>query len=131
MAKGTLPSDIRASIMQAMVSCILLAMGSASSQAVNFRGRVLERANLQPVPGATVRWEGTALSAVTGADGRFQIQGQGTPVREGRSHPEAGPRLAGDGFFLEVPTPRAGTGWDVGLECFRLTGVTLFSQVWR
>lgn len=50
----------------------LLAL-AAEAQTLNYRGRVLDRAALQPVPGATVQAGG--LTAQTDALGRFTLQG--------------------------------------------------------
>lgn len=47
----------------------------AQSRQVQLRGRVLEKANLAPVPGATVKLVGTALTAVTDAKGEFVLSG--------------------------------------------------------
>ena len=43
------------------------------SQTISLRGRVLEKASLFPVPGATVKLAGTNHAALTDSNGRFTI----------------------------------------------------------
>lgn len=76
---------------------LFLALGAAG-QTLNLRGRVLEKARMQPVAGATVKINGGTLSAVTGADGRFVLQGSGTGISTIGTFPRFALR---DGFLVE------------------------------
>lgn len=63
-------------MMRALILFFLVAAASpAQTRTVNLRGRVLERANLAPVPGATVKLTGTSLSATTDAKGLYVLTG--------------------------------------------------------
>ena len=48
---------------------------SAMAQSLYLKGRVLDKANMKGVPGATVKVIGASNSAVTDTAGRFQLQG--------------------------------------------------------
>ena len=77
------------------------AMATVSAQTLNLRGRVLEKAGMQPVPGATVKLTGSNVSVVTGADGRFTITGS---TNLNASHPlyqTSAPYLRGGELFVE------------------------------
>ncbi len=51
------------------------------AQAIQITGRVLERAAMDPVPGATVYWKGTNLHTTTDSLGQYTLSG--TPVSLG------------------------------------------------
>jgi hypothetical protein len=72
--------------------------GAAGAQAILIQGRVLERANLEPVPGASIRIPGrTGLAAITDGKGLFTLSAPTSAVREPRTRD-----VAGKG---EPPTP--------------------------
>lgn len=50
------------------------------AQEANLTGRVLEKANLDPVAGASVRLLGSNLASVTNAEGRFLLKGVPTGI---------------------------------------------------
>ncbi len=54
---------------------MLLFCGAACAQTLDIQGRVLEKANMQPVASATVKLTGGSLTIQTGADGRFELKG--------------------------------------------------------
>lgn len=61
-----------------------LSVTLAQGQAIRLTGRVLDQANLKPVPGALVRLSTRADAAdTTGPDGRFSIIRSGTGLRAG------------------------------------------------
>lgn len=72
---------------------VLLAFAAAAeAQGVRIRGRVLERANLEPVPGARVTLAGLpGPEAVTGADGAFSLIAAPSAVRKSPPRISAGP----------------------------------------
>ena len=55
---------------------LLLCLGAAaySQSAVRLRGRIVDAANGQPLPGANVQVIGTGAGAASGASGRFEIE---------------------------------------------------------
>lgn len=75
---------------------------AAHGQDVDLRGRVLEKARLQPVAGALVKIAGGTLSTLTGPDGRFRLQG--TPTATG------GGKASGPAFLLSGGRLRAAGG---------------------
>jgi hypothetical protein len=79
--------------MAAFVSLAVFAAGSGA-QTVQVTGRVLEKVNLDPVPGALVKWSGSNLSTTTDSLGRFTLSGS--------------PSAVNGSFRLETPTLREG-----------------------
>ena len=53
--------------MRAIILSALAAAAVAFGQTYNLKGRVLEKAGMKPVPGATVKLAGGSLTAVTDA----------------------------------------------------------------
>lgn len=72
----------------------------AQDRHVRLRGRVLEKANLAPVPGAMVDFLGTGLKAVTNSQGEFELSGS-TAARSSPGRPLASPRF--QGCYLVFP----------------------------
>ena len=54
---------------------ILLGAGAAAAQTLNLKGRVLDKATMLGVAGATVKVTGTAKTTTTDSEGRFTITG--------------------------------------------------------
>ena len=58
-----------------MFSIPLAAFAFGTAQTVQITGRIIERAAMDPVPGATVRLKGYNLTATTDSAGRFTLSG--------------------------------------------------------
>lgn len=66
------------------ILALALSALAVHAQTVDLKGRVLEKAGNQPVPGALVKVAGSALSALTDSAGRFALKGTVTALRDGR-----------------------------------------------
>lgn len=97
-----------------------LALGAAG-QTVELRGRVLEQAGNQPVPGATVKVAGSALSARTDSAGRFLLTGALTALRDGRRSWVAAPYFQDGELRVQSPEP----GREAKVEIFGMGGESL------
>ncbi|MDQ3003403.1 MAG: DUF1080 domain-containing protein [Fibrobacterota bacterium] len=64
---------------------------NVSAQNVNLKGRVLDKVNMEPVAGASVKVSSSGLAAVTGADGRFVLKGDVTGLRHGSLYKPGSP----------------------------------------
>ncbi|MDB5106647.1 MAG: hypothetical protein JWP91_4336 [Fibrobacteres bacterium] len=84
-----------------LLSCLAAAATALNAQTINLKGRVLDKANMEPVAGASVKVAGSGLAAVTGADGRFALKGDPTGLRPS-------PRM---GFLPAAPFLRDGDLW--------------------
>ena len=56
-------------------AALLISTVGIPAQNIQITGRVLERAAMDPVPGATVKWNGGNPQTVTDAQGRFTLSG--------------------------------------------------------
>ncbi len=81
----------------------LLVSGFASAQTVTITGRILERAAMDPVPGATVRLKGYNLTATTDTAGRFTISGVPTALRP-QTVQWSGPLMDREGLHFRTLT---------------------------
>ncbi len=80
---------------------LLLACASVMAQTMNLKGRVLDKANMQGVPGATVNVVGSAFTATTDTAGRFVITGASPAL--GRVRAESGePYFQGGALWVEA-----------------------------
>ncbi|MDB5104885.1 MAG: hypothetical protein JWP91_2574 [Fibrobacteres bacterium] len=86
----------------ACLSASILACAGADAQIVALKGRVLERADMQPVGGATVKLDGSGLTAKTGSDGRFEVKGDFTGVRDPRAAAAGEPYLLNGFLFVNA-----------------------------
>jgi hypothetical protein len=86
-----------------ILCCAALSMigaKSATAQTLNLKGRVLDKANMKGVPGATVKVVGASASATTDSEGRFTLTG--SLDVHGRFTRIAGePRIQGGQLFVE------------------------------
>ena len=107
------------------LACVLVLVLSLPlhAQAVDLKGRVLEKANMQPVAGASVKIPGTALTAISGTDGRFAIKGSTSGLRFHRSTTGEAPYLQGADLFFTALVK----GQSVRVELCGLSGQILHS----
>jgi hypothetical protein len=99
----------------------------AGAQAVDLKGRVLEKAGNGPVPGALVKVAGSSLSARTDSAGRFVLQGELAAVKDGGKARMAAPRFQEGRLRVQSPEP----GREARVEIFGVGGESLgtFRQV--
>jgi hypothetical protein len=101
----------------------------AQAQTVDLKGRVLDKANNKPIPGATVKVANSTLSVTTDTAGRFVLKGNPTDIiRGGRGSVSGRVWLAAPRFkdgFLHVEA--AQRGQEAHVELFGLGGETLSS----
>ena len=102
------------------ISLVFLLAFEAFGQTVNYRGRVLEKAGMLPVPGALIK--AGNLTALSGADGRFVLSGNVSGIIPKRT--EMTPFLKG-GNLLEVEAVRKG---QPRLEWYAASGKLLASR---
>lgn len=100
MRKTYLPACAPALAFLALVAG--LAVPVPAQRVVHLEGRILDKANGDGVPGASIRIAGTTTGAVSDSAGRFLIAGAvGVKSPPGPSHP---PRFAGGALWLEAGT---------------------------
>ncbi len=98
-------------------------LGNAAAQ-INLKGRVLEKANLEPVPNALVAIEGGPQSVRTDAKGEFTLTGNSSALPGGDHGAFAAPNIRGG--YLEWPS--RWNGLPVRLEVFNARGARLASR---
>lgn len=98
---------------------------AAAAQTVNLKGRVLDKADMSGIAGATVKVQGSSLSAVTDSAGRFTLSGSvgmhGPRAAAGRE-----PWFKDGSLFVEA----AETG-EARIELFSASGESLSSVARR
>ena len=111
--------------MKARTSLILaLAAGlTAGAQTLDLKGRVLDKADNRPVPGALVKVVNSLLSATTDSAGRFSLEGDVAALREGGKTRVAAPHFR-DGY-LHIQAPESDR--IAAIEIFNLAGESLGS----
>lgn len=106
---------------------VMFVCGAAYAQAVDIKGRVLERANMQPVEGATVKLTGGSLTAQTGADGKFELKGSVTSLHALPGSAAGAPYLQNGDLFVNA----AAGAQPVRVELCGLSGQTLSVSEFR
>ena len=110
------------------VAVILLgAVLSLQAQSFDLKGRVLEKANLQPVIGAAIKIPGSSLTAISGADGRFTIKGTAAGLRFGSVITNEAPYLQGADLYFNALT----NGQSIRVELCGLSGKSLHTVDYR
>jgi hypothetical protein len=107
--------------MRAIILSALAAAAVAFGQTYNLKGRVLEKAGMKPVPGATVKLAGGSLTAVTDAEGRFTLQGATSSLPGGLRGDMAAPYARGGALFVSA----LAAGQPIRVEVFGLAGARL------
>jgi hypothetical protein len=100
----------------------ILAVGPAMAQ-INLKGRVLEKANLEPVPNALVAIEGSPQSTRTNANGEFTLSGASALRPAGRS---SSPDWSRNGRFMDLPSHWASL--PVAIEVFNSRGARIAAR---
>jgi hypothetical protein len=95
---------------------------AASAQAVNLKGRVLDKATLSGVPGATVKVAGSNLAVTTDSAGRFTLSGS-VALGAGRQAARE-PRFKDGALLLD-----AASAGEARIELFGAQGESLSSAV--
>ena len=112
---SSIPSDTEESMNlpspQYLLLCLLhlLAVPPVLAQTLNLKGRVLDRANLQGVPGALVKVAGATTATLTDSAGRFTLTG-GVGVRPGELRPGSAGKSASPSCPAETCTWRPPEG---------------------
>ena len=75
---------------------------NVSAQILSLKGRVLDKVNMEPVAGASIKVSGSYLSAVTGADGRFVLKGDVTGLRPGSLYTPGSPYFRDGNLHFEA-----------------------------
>jgi hypothetical protein len=101
-----MPSPFLRSVAPALALLALLAPPGAADQVVHLQGRLLDKANGDGVPGASVLIAGSSTGAVSDSAGRFRIDGMVPvrPVPAGHTRP---PRFADGALWMEASAPAA------------------------
>ena len=87
-----------------VIPVLTLIFTLGNSQTVQLTGRVLERAAMDPVPGALVRLKGYNLSATTDSAGRFTISGNPVSLQP-RAVEWKGPLMDREGLHFNALIP--------------------------
>ncbi|MDB5050020.1 MAG: hypothetical protein JWO30_3091 [Fibrobacteres bacterium] len=90
---------------------------AAMDQTYNLKGRVLDKAGMKPVAGATVQVSGASLKATTDSQGRFTLEGA-TGIGGVRGAFMAAPYFQGGILYVQAVK----TGQRAGVELFGLAG---------
>ncbi|HKP97541.1 MAG TPA: family 16 glycoside hydrolase [Fibrobacteria bacterium] len=93
---------------------------SVTAQSLSLKGRVLDKANMKGVPGATVKVVGSADTAVTDTAGRFTLPGT-TDISGRFIRSSAEPYFRGGSLFVEA----VASGQSAHIEIFGATGSML------
>lgn len=101
----------------------LAATWAVQAQTVDIKGRVLDKANNKPIPGAAVKVLNSSLTATTDTAGRFNIKGNVTALRDGGQAWMAAPYFRDGAWHVQAPED----GRVATLEVFSITGESLAS----
>lgn len=113
---------IRSFVLSGIASGLLAAL-SVQAQTVDLKGRVLDKANGKPIPGAMVKVANSTLSVTTDTAGRFILKGNPTDILRGGRVWLAAPRFRNGHLHVEA----ALRGQEAHVELFGLGGETLSS----
>ncbi|MEO7426003.1 MAG: family 16 glycoside hydrolase [Fibrobacteria bacterium] len=105
-------------------AALLLCVGGSLAQSFDLRGRVLDPANGQGVPGALVKVAGSSITALTDSAGRFTVADAGAGLGAVRRAP-AEPYFHAGALFIEAIEP----GQSAGLQIFGAGGERIASTL--
>ncbi|GEM_PF-1855003 len=107
------------------VAVICCAGASAMAQTLNLKGRVLDKVNMQGVPGAVVKVVGSTAMATTDSAGRFTLTGS-LDVRGRFTRAAAEPYFQGGALFVDALE----SGQSARVEVFGVSGESLSAAVY-